>query len=75
MTGKTITVKVSAGAKREEIKEIKPNVFTVRVREVREKGRANERVREVLSNYLHISKSRIRLVRGATYKEKVFSLT
>ena len=39
-----------------------------------EKGKANERVRELLAEHFKIPKSRIFLVSGATFREKVFSI-
>ncbi|HIC09134.1 MAG TPA: DUF167 domain-containing protein, partial [Aquificales bacterium] len=45
-----------------------------RVNQPPEKGRANERIAELLAEYFDIPKSRVRLVRGETSKEKVFEI-
>ncbi|RUM59011.1 MAG: DUF167 domain-containing protein [Persephonella sp.] len=69
-----IKVKVKPNAKREEIKEIEKDYLEVRTTVVPEKGKANKRVIEILSKYFKIPKSRIRLVRGETSREKIFEL-
>jgi uncharacterized protein len=71
---KLIKVKVSAGAKTEEVQEIEPGVFKVRVSVAPEKGKANQRVAELLAEYFKVPKSRVFLVSGATFREKVFSI-
>lgn len=72
MQNKTIKVRVSAGAKTENVEEIGSDVFKIRVAVAPEKGKANERVAELIAEYYKISKSKVFLVSGATYKEKVF---
>jgi uncharacterized protein len=71
---KLIKAKVSAGAKTESVEEIGPGEFKIRVSAPPEKGRANIRVVELLAEHLKISRSRIFLVSGATFKEKIFSI-
>ena len=72
MAERIIKVKVSAGAKTEKVEEIEPNVFKIRVSSPPEKGKANDRVAELLAEYFKVSKSKVFLVSGATYREKVF---
>ena len=74
MVERIIKVKVNAGAKTEKIEEIEPNTFKIRVNAPPEKGKANERVAELLAEYFKIPRSKVFLVSGATYKEKVFSI-
>ncbi len=74
MAEKIIKVKVSAGAKTEKIEEIEPGVFKVRVQEAPEKGRANARVASLLAEYFKISRSKVFLMSGASYREKIFSV-
>lgn len=74
MTEKIIKVKVNAGAKTEKIEEVEPGVFKVRVSSPPEKGKANNRVAELLAGHFKISRAKVFLVSGATYKEKVFSV-
>ena len=69
-----ITVKVSAGAKSESIEEVSPNIFKIKVRVAREKGKANERVVEILAEYFNVAASRVLLKSGATSREKRFEI-
>jgi uncharacterized protein (TIGR00251 family) len=71
---KIIKVKVSAGAKTENIQEIATNVFRVRVQAPPEKGKANARATKLLSEYFGIPIVNVTLVGGATFKEKIFSI-
>ena len=74
MAEKIIKVKVSAGAKTEKIEEIEPGVFKVRVSEPPEKGKANDRVLELVAEYFKVSKSKVFLVSGNTYREKTIMI-
>ncbi|WP_029520284.1 DUF167 domain-containing protein [Persephonella sp. IF05-L8] len=69
-----IKVKVKPNAKKNEIKQIEKNFYEIRVTVVPEKGKANKKVIELLSNYLKVPKSRIKLIRGETSREKVFEI-
>lgn len=69
-----IKVKVKPNAKKEEIKEIDKNYYEIRVTVVPEKGKANKKVIEVLSKHLKVPKSRIKLIRGETSREKLFEI-
>ncbi len=74
MKERIIKVKVSAGAKIEKLEEIAPDVFKVRVSAPPEKGKANARVAELLAEYFKVPMSRVLLVAGQTYREKVFCI-
>lgn len=65
-----IKVRVSAGAKTEKIEEIEPGLFRMRVNKKAEKGKANNRVLELLAKHFRVAKSRISILSGASYKEK-----
>ena len=69
-----IRVKVKPNAKKDEVKQIENDYFEIRVTVVPEKGKANKRVIELLSKYLKVPKSRIKLIRGETSKEKLFEV-
>ncbi|WP_457635990.1 DUF167 domain-containing protein [Persephonella sp.] len=69
-----ITVKVKPNAKKDEIKKIDTDYYEVRVTAIPEKGKANKKVVQVLSKHFKIPKSKIRLIRGETSREKVFEL-
>jgi hypothetical protein len=67
-----IKIKVKPNAGKNELKQISENYFEAKVTVPPEKGKANERVIELLSIHFNIPKSRIILFSGQTYKEKVF---
>ncbi len=69
-----IKVKVKPNASKNEIKEIEKDYFEIRVTVVPEKGKANKKVIELLSKYLKKPKSKIKLIRGETSKEKIFEI-
>ncbi|HEY3251475.1 MAG TPA: DUF167 domain-containing protein [Ignavibacteria bacterium] len=70
----TIKVKVKTNSRKNEIIEVSENYFEVKVSVPPEKGKANERVIELLSKHYKISKSRINIIKGETSKEKLIEL-
>ena len=69
-----LKVKVKAGARKNEIKETEKGSFEVKVTVKPEKGKANEKVIELLSKHLKVPKSRITIISGQTYREKVIEI-
>lgn len=69
-----IKVKVKPNANNNELKEISPGFFEARVSVPPEKGKANQRVIELLAKHFKIPKSKINLISGNTYKEKLFEI-
>ncbi len=69
-----IKVKVKPNAKKNEVKKIEEDFYEIRVTVIPEKGKANKKVIELLSKELKIPKSRIKLIRGETSKEKIFEI-
>ena len=67
-----ITVKVKPNARENSIKQVETGIFEVKVSVPPEKGKANQKVIELLSKELKIAKSRISLIKGETSKEKLF---
>jgi uncharacterized protein len=63
------TVKVIAQARQESVEQ-DAGGFTVRVRAPARDGKANERLIELISGFLKIAKSRIRIDSGHTSKIK-----
>jgi hypothetical protein len=72
MNERILSVKVSAGAKSEKVEEISPGVFRVRTNVAPEKGKANERVRELLAEYLGVPRMSVYLKSGLTSRDKIF---
>ena len=69
-----IKVKVKPNANKNELKEISPGFFEARVSVPPEKGKANQRVIELLAKHFKVPKSNISLISGLTFKEKVFEI-
>ena len=69
-----INVKVKPSAGKNEVKKIDESHYEVKVTVPPEKGKANERTIELLAKYFDIPKSKIILVKGDTYREKVFEI-
>lgn len=69
---KIITVKVSAGARTEKLTETSPDSFKARVQTPPEKGRANERVAELLAEHFSVPISHVTLLRGSIHRDKRF---
>ncbi len=65
-----IKVKVKPGSSKNEVKKVDENFYEVRCTTIPEKGKANEKVIELLSEHLNIAKSKIRIVRGQSSREK-----
>ncbi len=69
-----IKVKVKPNAKKNEIKQIEDNFFEIKTTATPEKGKANQKVIEMLSKHFKVPKSRIKIVRGETSREKVIEI-
>lgn len=68
-----LAVRVTPGA-RVEVLEISEGRLLAKVRAKPEDGKANAAVQELLAGALGIAPSRIRLLRGATSREKLFAV-
>ena len=68
-----IRVKVIPNAKRVSV-EKKNDILIVRVDAPPVKGKANKRLVEILSEYLGVKKSRIRIVAGEHSREKIVEI-
>jgi uncharacterized protein (TIGR00251 family) len=69
-----IKVKVKPNAKKNEVKQLDKDYFEVKTTAVAEKGKANQKVIELLSDYLNIPKSKITLFKGGKSREKLFKI-
>ncbi len=59
-----IHVRVTAGARKESLKETKENYFTVSVREKAEANMANGRVMELVAEYFKVPVKKVKIVNG-----------
>ena len=69
-----IELRVIAKAKREEVRKISENTYRIKVTAPPEKGKANKRVVELLSEELGIKKQDIRIVSGETSNRKIIEI-
>lgn len=69
-----IKVKVKPNSRENSIKQIEKDYYEIRVSVPPEKGKANEKVIELISRHLKIPKSHIELISGAASKEKIFTI-
>ena len=70
--GVIMSVKASAGAKRDELRGEHDGALKVTVTQAPEKGKANKAIIELLAAELHIKKSQIQLLSGETSAQKKF---
>jgi uncharacterized protein YggU (UPF0235/DUF167 family) len=69
-----ISLTVKPQAKFEAVTELSANDFKVSVCPAAKDGRANVRVIELLAEYFHIAKSKIRIVRGHSARKKLVEI-
>lgn len=66
-------VSVTAGAKVEKLEKTRENYFQISVREPAERNLANNRVLELLADYLKIPRQKIRIINGHHSPSKLLS--
>jgi len=69
-----ISLKVTTRAKKEGIEKISENSYRIKVSLPPEKGKANKRVIELLSEEFDIKKQNIRIVSGETSSRKIIDI-
>ncbi len=67
-----IEVKVHPKAKREKV--LKGNPWEVWVKEPPEKGKANERLRELIAEEMGVAKSKVKIVKGTSSRFKTLEV-
>ncbi|MBT5820147.1 MAG: DUF167 domain-containing protein [Candidatus Magasanikbacteria bacterium] len=73
---KIIEIKVlPKSSKNSVVFDAEKNIYKIKITEVPEKGKANKKVIELLSKYLHTPKTSITIIRGKTSKNKVVKIT
>jgi hypothetical protein len=65
-----IKVKVKPGASKNEVKKIDENLYEVRTTVIPEKGKVNEKVIELLSDFFDVPKGKIKIIKGQVSREK-----
>ena len=69
-----ISVKVLPRSSRDEIKKLPDASFKVKLTSAPVDGKANDALVELLSEYFNTSKSKIKLVKGLTSKNKIIEI-
>jgi uncharacterized protein YggU (UPF0235/DUF167 family) len=69
-----LKVRVTPGARESAVAGWQGEVLRVKVREIAEKGRANDAVARLLAQSLDVAPSKVALRRGATSREKLFAI-
>jgi uncharacterized protein len=69
-----IFVRTKPKSKKEYIKKIDKNNFIVAVKEVPEKGKANEAVIKAISFYFNINRSNVKIIFGNNSKLKIIEI-
>lgn len=72
---KRLMIKAQPGSRENKVKAIESNgVIKIAVTVVPEKGKANEKLLEVLAKELVIAKTRLSIVKGGTGKHKIVQI-
>ncbi len=69
-----IKVKVFPSSKKEEVIKKKNDSFDVKVREKPVRGEATRAVINILSNFFHVPKKKIKLIKGFRKRNKIFEI-
>jgi len=70
-----IKVKAFADSKQEKIIKKKEDSFDVYIKEKAEGGIANKRIVEVLADYFNVKPGKIRMIKGAKERSKIFNIS
>jgi len=69
-----IKVKSIPASKKEEVIKKTEDSFEIKVKEKPERGEANKRIKQILSEYFNVSLGRVILIKGAKQKSKIFNI-
>ena len=69
-----VTVKVKPNSKEVSVEKTGENIFTVRVKAKPTDGKANDAVRDALSEYFGVKRSQVTLIIGPASRQKVFEI-
>ena len=68
------SIRVKPNSKESQIEEMGPNQFLVKVKAPPQENKANREVITLLSDYLHVPKSRISILSGLKSKQKMVKI-
>lgn len=66
-----IFIKVKTKAKEKKIEKIDENHFIVKIKELPEKGKANQEVIKIIAQYFKVSLSQVAIISGLKSKNKI----
>lgn len=69
-----ISLKVKPNSRENSVKELENGIFEVKVSVPPEKGKANERVIELVAKHLKIPKTKIEIISGLSSKQKIMEI-
>lgn len=69
-----INIRAKPGNNKEYIKQITSTQFVVAVKEIAEKGRANQAIIKSLANYFDIAPTSLKIVSGKFSKQKIIQI-
>ena len=69
-----LKLKIKTNSKENKIEKLKDDEFRIFVKAKPEQGMANQKVLELLSEYLHIPKQKISLIKGHTSPSKIVEI-
>ena len=69
-----IKIRVTPGAKKEEIAKKSADMFIIRVREPAERNLANQRVKELIAKEFGVPLYKVRIVTGHTSPSKILAV-
>ncbi len=72
--GKLIKVKVFPGSKKREVVKKSEDSFEVKVKAKPVRGEATKETIIALADYFNIPESRVRLIKGAKQRNKIFAI-
>lgn len=69
-----IFVAARPGAREDKVEEVSEGHLKIWVKDPPKEGKANQGIIKILSGYFSIAPSRVRLIVGATSRQKVFEI-
>lgn len=69
-----IKVKVLVDEKKEEIIKKSEDTYLIKVKAKAERGEANNRVKEILSEYFQVPLGKVKLIKGGKKPNKIFEI-
>jgi len=69
-----LKVKVFPQTKKEEVIQKSKDSFVIKVKAKPEQGKANQRMRELLADYLNLSLKQVRIIKGRQQRNKIIHI-